>query len=108
MEGAFLSSSSVPSKLNPLFPQDYTPQRLLPPYTQPEGAKSALVGEELIENLLEKADVAVVISAFPIFPLFLPSSTDVSHLQFPSATLVLVTSAMPSLALFSLDSRFLG
>ncbi|CEQ38746.1 SPOSA6832_00197, partial [Sporobolomyces salmonicolor] len=44
--------------------QGYTPERLLPPFAIPSGEPERPVGEALIDNLLEKADVAVVIAAF--------------------------------------------
>ena len=49
----------------------YTPERLIPPFKVSPvdtAAPDRLVGEQLIETLLEKADVAVVISASPPTP----------------------------------------
>jgi hypothetical protein len=43
--------------------QGYTPERLIAPHSIPaEEQRSQSAGEALIDNLLEKADAAVVIS----------------------------------------------
>lgn len=94
----------------------YAPERLLPPPLKKStagGEGGALLrGEQLMDTLLEKADTAVIISAFlPCILLFSRpcrlnrADTSPPFPQFPSATLRSPTSATASRAPSSRASR---
>ncbi|GAA5918316.1 hypothetical protein JCM1841_002168 [Sporobolomyces salmonicolor] len=70
--------------------QGYTPERLLPPFAIPSGEPERPVGEALIDNLLEKADVAVV-----IVPL---RNTSLPHLRDGFSRALVARMKVPSVA----------
>ncbi|BGP12720.1 hypothetical protein JCM10213_008858 [Rhodosporidiobolus nylandii] len=67
--------------------EGYTPERLIPPYSIPEGEPKRLVGEELVDSLLEKADAAVV-----IVPL---RNTGLTHLRDAFTRAILARMKIP-------------
>jgi len=77
----------IPSELTPrLRGQGFTPERLIAPHTIPvEEQQTQPAGEKLIENLLEKADAAVVIGEPSFLSLYRPWNTDTAILASPSA-----------------------
>ncbi|GAA5850242.1 hypothetical protein JCM8547_001057 [Rhodosporidiobolus lusitaniae] len=70
--------------------QGYTPEHLIPPYSLTAGDEKSPVGEELIDNLLEKADVAVV-----IVPL---RNTSLGHLRDAFTRALLARMKVPRVA----------
>ncbi|GAA5976783.1 hypothetical protein JCM11641_000870 [Rhodosporidiobolus odoratus] len=70
--------------------EGYTPERLIPPYSVPEGEPNRPVGEDLVGSLLEKADAAVV-----IVPL---RNTSLTHLRDAFTRAILARMKVPRVA----------